>query len=101
MSSLNHLFTIQEQIADMQQNELLFFLTMSTVVSGAFGMNLIIEDWKDDLSLSMFDDYSFLEWFVFVITMLSIVAVVFFTLRQFLIVLRTKQQQRKRRNAIK
>lgn len=101
MSSLNHLFTIQEQIADMQQNDLLFFLTMSTVVSGAFGMNLIIEDWKGGLSLSMFDDYSFLEWFVFVITMLSIVAVVFFTLRQFLIVLRTKQQQRKRRNAIK
>lgn len=96
MSSLQHLFTIQEQVADMRQNTLLFFLTMSTVLSGAFGMNLVIEEWKEGFSLSMIGKYSFLEWFVFIVILISIVAAIFFTVQQLIVLLRNIHYKRMR-----
>lgn len=96
MSSLQHLFTIQEQVADMRQNTLLFFLTMSTVLSGAFGMNLVIEEWKEGFSYDMVSKYSFLEWFVFIVILISIVAAVFFTLQQLIVLMRNRHYKRLR-----
>lgn len=95
-SSLQHLFTIQEQVADMRQNTLLFFLTMSTVLSGAFGMNLVIEEWKEGFTLSMLGKYSLLEWFVFIVILISIVAAIFFTVQQLIVLLRNIHYKRMR-----
>lgn len=80
--SLNQLFTSQEQIADLKQNNLLFFLTMSTVITGVFGMNLVIEYWKNGISLKEIGDYSSMEYFVLIISMVSVgFAIVLTTIR--------------------
>lgn len=77
--SLQHLYSTQEHLSDIKQNNLLFFLTMSTVISGAFGMNLVIDELKDGVTLSKLTALTFTEVFVLIVTLISIVAAVFFS----------------------
>lgn len=81
--SLNQLFTNQEQIADLKQNNLLFFLTMSTVITGVFGMNLIIDQWKKGISINQIEGYTGIENFAFIVTAVSLIAAVVLTVQKF------------------
>lgn len=49
---------------------LLFMLTVYTTISGIYGMNLVIEDWKGFADWSKVPGYSFFEW-ISLITALS------------------------------
>ena len=53
-------------------NLLLFFLTVFTVISGIYGMNLVIEDWKDDTSLTEISSYGLFEWTALLTAILGI-----------------------------
>ncbi|MBQ0138745.1 MAG: hypothetical protein KBT36_05565 [Kurthia sp.] len=77
--SLNQLFTNQEQLADLKQNNLLFFLTMSSVITGVFGMNLIVDRWKNGISMKEVTSYTGIESFIFIVTAISIIAALLLT----------------------
>ncbi|WP_075617402.1 hypothetical protein [Paenisporosarcina indica] len=60
--TLNELYRAQENQANKRHNMLLFMLTVFTVISGIYGMNLVIEDWKGKTDWSKVPGYSFFEW---------------------------------------
>lgn len=60
--TLQELYRTQENKANKRHNMLLFMLTVFTVVSGIYGMNLVIEDWKGKTDWSKVPGYSFFEW---------------------------------------
>ena len=70
--TLQELYRTQENQADKQQNYLLFMLTTFTVVSGIYGMNLVIEDWKGFTDWSKVPGYSFFEWIALIVALTGI-----------------------------
>lgn len=60
--TVNDLYRTQEKQTDKRHNMLLFMLTIYTVISGIYGMNLVIEDWDGEGNWSEVFGYSFLEW---------------------------------------
>lgn len=70
--TLQELYRTQENQADKQQNFLLFMLTTFTVVSGIYGMNLVIEDWKGFMDWGKAPGYSFFEWVALVVALSGI-----------------------------
>ncbi|GGA38329.1 hypothetical protein [Psychrobacillus lasiicapitis] len=71
--TVDDLYRAQEKQAGKRQNMLLFILTVYTVVSGIYGMNLVIEDWKEDFNWSSVFNYTFFEW-ITLVTALSGIA---------------------------
>lgn len=61
-TTLHELHKSQENDATSRMNMLLFFLTVFTVVSGIYGMNLVIEDWESPISWKGISTYTFFEW---------------------------------------
>ncbi|MFF2753720.1 hypothetical protein ACFVR1_08190 [Psychrobacillus sp. NPDC058041] len=60
--TVDDLFRAQEKQTIKRQNMLLFMLTVYTVISGIYGMNLAIDDWKGKTDWSKVSHYSFFEW---------------------------------------
>ena len=60
--TLDALYINQEKTADQRQNQLLFILTMFSVISGIFGMNLVVIEWDDRFDWSKIFGYSIYEW---------------------------------------
>ncbi|WP_144510789.1 hypothetical protein [Bacillus sp. FJAT-22090] len=60
--TVDDLYRAQEKQSGKRHNMLLFMLTVYTVISGIYGMNLAIEDWKGDPDWSKVFKYSFFEW---------------------------------------
>jgi hypothetical protein len=71
-NTLESLYRTQQNASEGRQNSLLFMLTIFTVVSGIYGMNLIIEDWKDGFQLSEMSKYSLFEWICFLTAIIGI-----------------------------
>ena len=61
-ATLESLYRTQENTSAKRQDGLLFMLTIFTVLSGIYGMNLIIDDWKGKYDWSKIAKYSLLEW---------------------------------------
>ncbi|PLT35823.1 hypothetical protein [Bacillus sp. V5-8f] len=59
--TLSSLYQNQDQMATNRNNYLLQILTIYTVISGIYGMNLVIEDWKGKIGWAKIPDYSFFE----------------------------------------
>lgn len=70
--TLNELYRILEDQADERLNDLLFILTIFTVISGIYGMNLVIEEWKGNIDWSKMVDYSIFEWISFAVALFGI-----------------------------
>lgn len=70
--TLQELYRTQENQADKQQNYLLFMLTTFTVISGIYGMNLVIEDWKGFTDWGKAPGYSFFEWVALIVALIGI-----------------------------
>lgn len=71
-TTLDELYRTQENAAANRMNLLLFFLTVFTVISGIYGMNLVIEDWKNDTSLNEISKYGLFEWTALLTAVLGI-----------------------------
>lgn len=65
-NTLESLYRNQESVAGRRQNNLLFMLTIFTVVSGIYGMNLIIDEWSKPYRFSNMMHYTFFEWVSFI-----------------------------------
>jgi Mg2+ and Co2+ transporter CorA len=61
-NTLNELYKSQENNASDRMNMLLFILTVFTVVSGIYGMNLVIKDWESPTGWKAFSSYTIFEW---------------------------------------
>ncbi len=77
--TLDALYVNQQKAADKRQNYLLFVLTMFTVVSGIYGMNLIIEEWDGNYKWSEIFHYNIYEW-ICLITAVGGILMTFFLL---------------------
>ena len=75
-ATLNELYRVQEDLAKGKHSQLLFVLTVYTVISGIYGMNLVIMDWKGEVDWSLVANYSIFEW-ITLITALSGIAIAF------------------------
>lgn len=60
--TVDDLYRAQDNQTKKRHNMLLFMLTVYTVISGIYGMNLVIEDWKGKTDWSKVTGYSFFEW---------------------------------------
>lgn len=63
--SVNELYRVLEGENQDRYNQLLFILTVYTVISGIIGMNLVIEDWQDAIDWGNLQ-YTFFEWVAFI-----------------------------------
>jgi Mg2+ and Co2+ transporter CorA len=61
-NTLNELYKSQENNASDRMNMLLFILTVFTVISGIYGMNLVIKDWESPTGWKAFSSYTIFEW---------------------------------------
>ncbi|MFS0766505.1 hypothetical protein [Peribacillus phoenicis] len=66
--TLSYLYQNQDKLSGKSSNYLLQILTIYTVVSGIFGMNLYIEDWKGKLPWKAYMNYSLYEWVAVIVT---------------------------------
>lgn len=84
-TALNELYRAQEDQAVNKQNRFLLMLTVYTVVSGIYGMNLVIEEWKGSLNWFSVLNYSIFEWIAFLTALtgigLSLILVVQYSYR--------------------
>lgn len=66
-ATLEELYRIQEDQEDERQSMFLFILTVYTVVSGIYGMNVVIDDWKGSIDWSKLGGYTFFEWIAWIL----------------------------------
>ena len=60
--TLQQLYKSQENSRAGQVNTLLFILTIFTVISGIYGMNLVISDWENASGWKNYSTYTLFEW---------------------------------------
>ena len=65
-NTLHELYKNRENINSDRMNMLLFALTVFTVVSGIYGMNLVIQDWETSDGWKAFRQYNLYEWIALV-----------------------------------
>ncbi len=70
--TLEELYRAQEKKSNKRLNSLIFMLTVYTVISGIYGMNLVIDDWKGKTDWSKIPGYSFFEWISLIIAISGI-----------------------------
>ncbi|MCG7342718.1 hypothetical protein MHZ92_01160 [Sporosarcina sp. ACRSL] len=60
--TLQELYKSQENSQADRLNMLLFILTIFTVISGIYGMNLVISDWESPSGWKEYSSYTIFEW---------------------------------------
>ena len=70
--TVDDLYRAQDNQSGKRNNSLLFMLTIFTVVSGIYGMNLVIEDWKGKTDWAKVPGYSFFEWIALITSLTGI-----------------------------
>ncbi|MHA6252435.1 hypothetical protein ACXYMZ_10835 [Oceanobacillus sp. CAU 1775] len=71
--TLSTLFQDEEKLKDKRLNFLLQVITFYTVISGIYGMNLVIENLSGDIKWSEFANLSIFEWTAVFITVTGII----------------------------
>lgn len=74
--TLKTLYQNQEKLNNKRMNYLLQILTTYMVISGIFGMNLVIEDWNKGFDISTIVGYTFFEWFSLIVILSGIVVAI-------------------------
>lgn len=72
-ATLEELYRLQEDQEDERQSTFLFILTVYTVVSGIYGMNVVIDDWKGSVDWGKLAGYTMFEWIAWVLGITGIV----------------------------
>ncbi|MBS7345790.1 MAG: hypothetical protein KIG60_09135 [Caryophanon sp.] len=72
-ATLEELYRLQEDQEDERQSTFLFILTVYTVVSGIYGMNVVIDDWKGSIDWGKLAGYTVFEWIAWVLGITGIV----------------------------
>ncbi|MDQ0859590.1 hypothetical protein [Bacillus sp. V2I10] len=72
INTMDSLYQNQEKLASKRHNSLLLILTTYTVISGIYGMNLVIEDWRGKIEWSKLAGYSVFEYISLVVALSGI-----------------------------
>lgn len=71
-TTLETLYQNHEKLTSKRHNYLLQILTIYTVISGIYGMNLVIQDWEGEIKWSKIPGYSFFEWISLIVAISGI-----------------------------
>ncbi|MRX70691.1 hypothetical protein GJU40_00720 [Bacillus lacus] len=71
--TLQSLYQNQRNLGDQKNNNLLFILTIYTVISGIYGMNLVIEEWSGNINWRNVLTYSIFEYIALIVAISGIV----------------------------
>ncbi|NYF24075.1 hypothetical protein [Sporosarcina sp. JAI121] len=93
--TLQELYKSQENNASDRMNMLLFFLTIFTVISGIYGMNLVIQDWESPSGWKAISSYTVFEWISLVTALSGIGLSVYLVFTTFGKVLKNKLREKK------
>ncbi|MDS9473003.1 hypothetical protein [Sporosarcina pasteurii] len=97
-NTLQALYKSQENLAADRMNTLLFILTIFTVISGIYGMNLVIEDWKTHSGWKDFMNYTLFEWISLITAVTGIALSFYLVAATFSKKIRNKLRRRKAKN---
>jgi len=92
--TLNSLYRYQEQVSSKQTSFLLLILTLYTVVSGIFGMNLVIHDFKGQVKWSHFSSYGLFEYIALITTISGLIVSAYLGIQS---LIKWQRDRRKRR----
>ena len=70
--TLNELYRVIDDHASERRNKLLFILTIFTVISGIYGMNLVIKELNRGFTWDLIHDYTFFEWIALVVILFGV-----------------------------
>lgn len=70
--TLNELYRIIDDHVSERRNKLLFILTIFTVISGIYGMNLVIKELSRGFTWALIHDYTFFEWIALIVILLGV-----------------------------
>ena len=70
--TLDELYRIQEDRSADRLNKLIFILTIFSMISGIYGMNLVIEMLGEPIQLSDIVDFTLFEWIALILAMLGL-----------------------------
>ncbi|WP_081707742.1 hypothetical protein [Bacillus massiliigorillae] len=71
--TLETLYQNHEKLTSKRHSYLLQILTIYTVISGIYGMNLVIKDWEGEIKWRVIWSYSLFEWISFFVAISGIV----------------------------
>ena len=81
--TLEELYRIQEDRSTDRLNKLIFILTIFSMISGIYGMNLVIDLLGEPLHLSTIFNFTFFEWIAFLLTVVGLLTLILLILNQF------------------
>lgn len=70
--TLDELYRIQEDRSTDRLNELIFILTVFSMISGIYGMNLVIDKLDKPFEFSNVWSFTFFEWVAFLLTIVGL-----------------------------
>lgn len=98
--TLDELYQVLEDRSADRLNQLLFILTIFSMISGIYGMNLVIDKLGEPISWSGIQGFTLFEWIAFILTIVGLTISTFLIVNQvynllssFFIKKRRKQQQ--------
>ena len=94
-TTLQELYKSQENSQASRVNTLLFILTIFTVISGIYGMNLVIQDWEAPSGWKVYSSYTIFEWISLVTAVIGIGLSAYLILSTFGRMLKQKLRKRK------
>lgn len=95
--TLDELYRIQEDRSNDRLNELIFLLTVFTMISGIYGMNLVIDLLGEPMDWSSIFSFTLFEWIAFILTIVGLVISILLVINQLLNYLGNYFVKKKRR----
>ncbi|WP_419882354.1 hypothetical protein ACN6MY_00540 [Peribacillus sp. B-H-3] len=94
--TLASLYQNQDKLSGKRNNYLLQILTIYTVISGIYGMNLVISDWKGEVKWSKLAHYTIFEYLSFFVAISGIIISIVIGMASLKSYLRERKSRRKK-----
>ncbi|AWE07497.1 sugar phosphate isomerase [Lysinibacillus sp. 2017] len=95
--TLDELYRVQEDRSADRLNQLLFILTVFSMISGIYGMNLVIEKLGEPISLSSIQGFTLFEWIAFILMVGGLTISIFLIFNQMYNLLSSYFNRRRRK----
>lgn len=95
--TLDELYRVQEDQVNDRQNDLLFLLTIFSMISGIYGMNLVIDMLADPFDWSALTSFTVFEWIALALTIIGLVLALTLACNKFYSYVRSYFDKKKRK----
>lgn len=93
--TLNDLYKNEERMTSKKHNYLLQILTVYTVISGIYGMNLVIHNWEGKIAWDKFSHYTIFEYIALFVALSGIIISTGMAIQAVRSYIRAKKRRRK------